>query len=245
MRSMVSRIVVAFALVTGALLVGCAPDSPKEYGRQLYSDPTLSTAGSNVFSCVTCHEVVPNPTTLHPGYTLFDTAVRPSWWGGEVDTLFDAVNQCLTNFMRSNQLTPDDPKGRALLVYLQSVAPDATAPALPLTIVQNIVDIPSGDPVQGKAIWDSACGYCHGAPHTGVGRLATSVSLVPDDSIMAHGVDPKTGARPVVIEKTRHGKFFNVGGNMAFYSVEKLSDAQLGQVLGYLEQFGLPPYSGM
>ena len=63
-------------------------------------------------------------------------------------------------------------------------------------------------------------------------------SLVPDDSIQAHGTDPMTGARPVVIEKVRHGKFFNVGGNMPLFSLEAMSDAQLGDVLAYLEMFG-------
>jgi thiosulfate dehydrogenase len=39
----------------------------------------------------------------------------------------------------------------------------------------------------------------------------------------------------------RHGKFYNVGGNMPLFSLEALSDAQLGDILAYLEGFGLPP----
>ena len=45
----------------------------------------------------------------------------------------------------------------------------------------------------------------------------------------------------MTIEKVRHGKFFSVGGNMPLFSLEALSDAQLGDVLAYLEMFGLPP----
>ncbi len=224
------------------LLAGCGSITAKDDGKKLFSDPRFSTADSNVFACSTCHEITPTSNSFRPGGTLYDVVARPGWWANTSLTLLDAVNQCVTNFMRGNELTPTDENGRAMLVYLQSITPDATAPAVPITIVQNIVDVPSGDPAMGKMIYDLGCGNCHGPPHTGAGRLSAMVSLIPDDSILNHGTDPKTGARPVVIEKTRHGKFFNIGGNMPPNSLEVLSDAQLGDVLGYLEMFGLPPY---
>lgn len=222
--------------------------SAVDYGRSLFDDPSISSAASNPFRCSTCHEIVDPPTKALPGYTLRDVAARPSWWGGNVDTLLDATNQCVTNFMRGKALAANDDKSRALFVYLESISPDATAPALPLTVAQNLTrpsgcpnDVPSGDPGAGAQLWKIACGQCHGDPHTGSRRISDAASLVPDDSISAHGTDVKTGARPVVIEKVRHGKFFNVGGNMPLYSIEALSDEQLGQILGYLESFGLPP----
>jgi thiosulfate dehydrogenase len=172
---------------------------------------------------------------------MYDAAVRAAWWGGTVTTLLDATNQCVVQFMRGKALAPDDDKGRAIFVYLESLAPDASADTKALTVTQNIVDVPSGDATRGKMWWDQGCGNCHGAPHTGDGRISDVASLVPDDSLAAHGTDPKTGARPVVIEKVRHGKFYNVGGNMPLFSLEALSDAQLGDILAYLEGFGLPP----
>jgi thiosulfate dehydrogenase len=228
------------ALVVAALVAGCGSRPALDYGRALFDDATVSSAPSNPFKCSTCHETTSAPTKQLPGYIMHDAAVRQAWWGGSVQTLLDATNQCVTQFMRGKELAADDEKGRALFVYLASLSPDASAPTLPLTVVQNIVDVPSGDATRGKQTWDESCGNCHGAPHTGDGRLSDTVSLVPDDSIQAHGIDPKTGARPVVIEKVRHGKFFNVGGNMPLFSVEAMSDAQLGDVLAYLEQFGLP-----
>jgi thiosulfate dehydrogenase len=232
-----------FALVAAVVAAGCTI-SAREYGRQLLDDASVSSAGSNAFKCTTCHDLVPGQMSFRPGYTLYDVVGRASWWGGFETTLLDSINQCVVNFMRGRPLSADDEKARAMLVYLESISPDASSGALPITIVQNIVDVPSGDPVMGKQIYDSGCANCHGAPHTGAGRISTAASLVPDDSLSAHGTDPKTGARPVTIEKTRHGKFYMVGGNMAPYSLEVLSDAQLGEVLGYLEQFGLPPYAG-
>jgi thiosulfate dehydrogenase len=229
------------ALLLTVLLAGCGSRSALDDGRALFDDPKISSAPSNPFKCSTCHEVTATPTKQLPGYVLYDSAVRVEWWGGNVQTLLDATNQCIYNFMRGVDLAPDDEKGRALFVYLASISPDASAPTLPLTVVENIVDVPSGDAGRGQMTWNQSCGNCHGAPHTGQGRLSDVVSIVPDDSIAAHGTDPTTGARPVVIEKVRHGKFFNVGGNMPLFSVEAMSDAQLGDILAYLESFGLPP----
>jgi thiosulfate dehydrogenase len=224
-----------------ALSTGCS-ETALQYGKSLYSSPGASDAASNAFSCATCHDVGPTATRLRPGYTLFDAASRPTWWGGYETELLNAMNDCVTFFMSGDALSATDEKSRALHLYLESIAPDQTSPALPLTVVAQIVDVPSGDPAQGKMLWDTGCATCHGAPHTGAGRITPLAALVPDDSISAHGTDPKTGARPVVIEKVRHGKFFMVGGKMPLFSLETLSDAQLGSILGYLETFGLPPY---
>lgn len=236
---------IARGLAAAALVVvaagGCGARSAVDEGRALFDDASVSSAASNPFRCSTCHEVTATPSKALPGYVLYDAAVRAAWWGGTVTTLLDATNTCITEFMRGKPLAADDDKGRALYVYMASLSPDRSAPTQPLTVVQNIVDVPSGDATRGKQTWDQSCGNCHGAPHTGQGRISDVASLVPDDSIAAHGTNPTTGARPVVIEKVRHGKFFNVGGNMPLFSLEALSDAQLGDILAYLEQFGLPP----
>lgn len=200
----------------------------------------MSTAASNAFSCSTCHAVTNSDTRPLPGYSLEDVTARPTWWGGNVLTLLDATNQCITDFMGGKPLADTDEKGRGLFVYLESISPDTKAAAKSLTVVENIVDVPSGDAAQGKSIWTASCANCHGAAGTGQGRLTSLASIVPNDSIAAHGTDPKTGARPVVIEKVRHGKYFMVGGFMPLYSLEALSDAQLGDVLAYLETLGLP-----
>ncbi|MDB4969559.1 MAG: qcrC [Myxococcales bacterium] len=229
------------ALVILVLAAGCGSRPALDYGRALFDDASVSSAASNTFKCSTCHEVAAMPTTLKAGYTLHDSAARPAFWGGSVPALYDATNQCITQFMRGKALAADDEKGRALFVYLQSESPDASAPLLPLTVVQNITNVKSGDATRGQATYQQACGTCHGQPHTGEGRLGTVVSIIPDESLQAHGTDPITGARPITIEKVRHGKFFNIGGNMPLFSVEALPDADLGDVLAYLEMFGLPP----
>jgi thiosulfate dehydrogenase len=231
LRSAAPRVLFATALL-GA---GCGPTPAVDRGQALFASSSLSRSPSNVFACATCHTpTAGDPSHILPGYTLHDVTSRPSWWGGAYDAPLDAVNECLYEFMRGDRLPPDDVDGRSLLVYLQSLSPDATAQALPLTVVKTIADVPNGDPGRGKDTYTRACANCHGDLHTGSGRLGPAVSVIPEESIQQHGLDPLTGARPITIEKVRHGKFFNVGGNMPLYSVEALSDAQLGDILAYM-----------
>ncbi len=228
------------------LVAGCGGSEPAlQRGQEVFGSPAFSPADSNVFSCATCHQTTATGNGLElPGYLLHDAAARPSWWGGAYDTLLDAVNECYVEFMRGPRLATDDVDGRALLVYLQSIAPDATAPALPLTVEKDIVTdpmapgwIPTGDAGRGAHTYQVACANCHGTAHTGDGRLGDKVSIIPDESIAQHGCMATGGARPITIEKVRHGKFFGVGGNMPLYSVEAFSDAELGDVLAYLGTF--------
>lgn len=222
---------------------GCRSETALQRGTELFSDSSASNIPSNVFSCATCHSVLPggDPNRINAGYTLANTLNRPSWWGGAYDDPLDAVNECWVEFMRAeNGFAPDDEDGRAILIYLQSISTEP-APALPLTIVKNIISdpmlpgyVPEGDATRGAATYQKACAQCHGTLNTGDGRLGPAVSLIPKETIANHGVDMTTGARPVTIEKIRHGKFFTIGGNMAPFSLEVLSDADVGDILAYM-----------
>lgn len=231
------------ALALALLVAGCGPEQALQRGGEVFRDPGFARADSNVYACSTCHSAQKggDPMRKLPGYGMYDAATRPSWWGGAYDTLFDAANECYVEFMRGQPLTRDDPEGRALLVYLDSVAPDPSSPALPETTVPAIITDPmlpgyvaSGDAGRGAVVWQQACSYCHGDLHTGKGRLGPKVSIVPEESLAQHGTDPNTGARPITVEKVRHGKFYSVGGNMPQYSLEALSDADLGDLLAYM-----------
>ncbi len=99
-------------------------------------------------------------------------------------------------------------------------------------MVRNVTPLQTltGDSNRGQDVYQRACQRCHGAPHTGVGRLSSRVSIVPEDTL---AVFP-TNARAVVVEKIRHGKFFNLGGIMPLYSVESISDQEIVDTLAYL-----------
>ena len=93
--------------------------------------------------------------------------------------------------------------------------------------------MPDGDASRGEAIYGQACVQCHGPLHTGTGRLG-SASLLPEDTLAEHSQYGAQELRLTAIEKIRHGLFLDYGGQMPPFSVEALSDAELGDVLAYL-----------
>jgi thiosulfate dehydrogenase len=229
--------------LVAVVVAGCSAGSEPalERGTELFASPALSSAAANRFACATCHALgaAGDPQSRLPGYSLHDVTARPSWWGGAYATLLDAVNECLVQFMGGDRLSPDDTDGRALLVYLESQSPDAQAPALPLTVLGTVdgaylARLAGGDAGRGATLYGGACAPCHGALHTGAGRLGPDDPIIPDDTLARHGTGPMTGARAFTVEKVRHGNFFSVGGRMPPYSLQALADAELADVLAYI-----------
>ncbi|WP_404366484.1 c-type cytochrome [Corallococcus coralloides] len=223
------------------VLAGCGggdePRAAADYGEALFQDARLSPSEYNPFSCATCHVTTPAAPAgrIDSGHTLYNVAARPSWWGGNETRLLDAVNFCYVNFMRGvTKLEADEPRSRALYEYLSRISPDAQAPALPFTVVKDIQDVPRGDATRGEAVYRAACQGCHGATHTGEGRLTSQASVLPEVTRDYDEAFPGIPHAQVVIEKVRHGPFFGVGGNMPLYGTEALSDADLGALLTYL-----------
>ncbi len=223
----------ACALIVAALsLAACAPPTPAERGAALFDDPGLSGSPSNAMACATCHETGAIPAGRIPvGGTLAGVTGRPSFFGGGELDLRAAINFCLRRFMRAPALEPltiDDPQGLDLLRYLETLA--GPADAVPFTLGDLADDLPPGDATRGAATWNAACRGCHGAPSSGASRLASYVTLVPDATLEEHG----TEARARVIEKVRNGSFYGAGGEMPPFSLERLTDAQLADVLSFL-----------
>jgi thiosulfate dehydrogenase len=179
---------------------------------------------------------------IYPGANLYNVVHRPSWWGGDKTELLAAMNYCLVEFMGGAALKPDEPDARALYEYLVAISPDAPAPAWPLTVVKNVTALSGlaagADAARGEDVYHRACAGCHGALHTGEGKLGAKTSVVPEDTlngpVCAGAADRAGCARAVVVEKVRHGKFFNIGGTMPLYGLESLGDDELADVLSYL-----------
>jgi thiosulfate dehydrogenase len=112
---------------------------------------------------------------------------------------------------------------------------------LPVTIVENIQPIPLGDATAGEAVYDGACRRCHGEAVTGAGNILDALDddyVLPSYATENYPVDfPGVAPGLVVIEKIRHGRFFDIGGSMAPFSTETLTDADIGDLLAFL---GLP-----
>lgn len=231
------RIALLFAVLVVVVVVGCGPVPAVEAGRQLFRDPRTSVSEFNAFSCATCHDdgSGEGEARIFSGGSLENSVFRSTWWGGQAPTLKVAVDNCVVFFMREPAgFAVDDERGRALYAYLRSISPEEQSDNLPLTVVENVVtSLPRGDPKRGEEVWNQACASCHGAPHTGEGRLNDLVSLVPEASAE---FAPSTGfdVDVVIAEKVRHGPFFGVGGNMPPFSLEALSDEDLGALIAFL-----------
>jgi thiosulfate dehydrogenase len=129
--------------------------------------------------------------------------------------------------------TPNDEEAKAVYAYLESLPPTATGP-VSFTVRRVVADLPAGDPTQGETVYRRACQTCHGEIHTGEGRIVTSAPALPEETLMDHATYSKDEQRLVVVEKVRHGGFLGYGGIMPPFSLEAMSDAELGGLLAYL-----------
>jgi len=244
------------ALVLCISTSACTTVEPAvQVGQQEFSDPSaFFNSQLNTFSCATCHQTTGSvePTRRDPGYDLSGVVARTSTWGGKTDRLEDAVDSCLTYFMRQPASAPLDPTSqasRALYDYLVSITPVGSPIVVrPMTLVATIVPVATGDAGNGAAIYAAACARCHGEAHTGNGSNIRPVAVIlPEYTSTCLDGQPALGdgcyqvtfpgVAPglVVIEKIRHGRFFGIGGTMSFYSEETLSDAEIGDLLAFLD----------
>ncbi len=226
-------------LLASLLVAGCSSDPGEvtttavERGEKLSRDPAFAESKFNAFACSTCHAVSVSPGRTMPGAPLAGAARRPSYWGGRITTLSEAVDECATKFMHAEPFSPAQPKWIDLWAYLDSIGAEGPREAQPFEVVYRIVDLPRGDAAQGAKVWDATCKSCHGAPKTGQGSLG-GASIVPNDTIEEHGKDGPAIVRQVVIEKIRHGSYLGFPGVMPPFSKQALSDAQISDLLTYL-----------
>jgi thiosulfate dehydrogenase len=169
---------------------------------------------------------------------------RPSYWGGQELDLLRSVNACLYYFMLENKpWTAEDEEAKALYAYLDSISQgsEGTA-AVPFTVVVAIADLPPGDATRGAAHYARACASCHGPAHTGKDRLVPRAPVLPEQTLKEHPIGDYTATeqRLVFVEKVRHGAFISYSGQMPPLSLEALPDADLADILQYLDLYKTP-----
>ncbi len=233
------------AMVLGAACGTTTDHEPlADEGARYAGEASISRSSYNAFSCDDCHAAHPGDVggRILSGAVLEGVALRPSYWGGETDSLTEAVQRCWTHFMRGQSQDLDGPVGDALFAWLTSLAPtDPTeTQAVPVTWVSSVADIAPGDATQGNLLYHQACSVCHGELNQGP-VLGPLTSYIPADTVRLHDVPGMCvpgmcGAyvREVVIEKVRHGSFLGYSGNMAPFSSQSLTDAQLADILAYM-----------
>ena len=166
---------------------------------------------------------------------------RQSFWGGMENDLLTAVNDCLRLFMYGRpDLTADDTAARSLYAFLVSLEPGDPTP-VSFSVPTYIEDVPRGDTERGLGYYQRSCARCHGAIHTGEGRIASSLPILPEGPIASHAGYDLRAQRLIFIEKTRHGGFFGYVGVMPPFSQEVLGDTELGDILEAVGVTGLNP----
>jgi thiosulfate dehydrogenase len=237
------------AFVAVVLAVVCAPAcrdpevvvetrSAMEHGKDLFSDPSISGSTLNELSCANCHSENATDTDERlAGAPLAGVLERPSYWGGQESTLLGAVNHCLYYFMlKDAPWTSEDVEARAMYAYLESLEADAPShDAVPFTL-GVVDDLGDGDAARGGDLYGLACASCHGEKSSGAAREIERAPLLPDQWLADHPLSEYTEEerRLVFIEKTRHGGFLGYGGQMPPFSVERLSDQELADILAYV-----------
>ncbi len=225
-----------FFVLAVLLACACGPVPAASYGEQLFNDPQFAGSQFNVWSCATCHATRAGDTRILSGVSLVNSVNRASYFGGKQSRLIDAASFCYVYFMRGpGALLPDEPRSKALYEYLASLGTEP-APALPMTLVLNPVDVPRKEGARGEAVYRAACHSCHGEKSTGQGQNSVLASKLPNVAQEYPELFPGVAPGLVFIEKIRHGQFFKVGGNMPFFSQEALSDEDVGALLSYLGQ---------
>ena len=226
-------------------LAGCVPPPPApgavEQGRALFVSREMSPSAHNVFSCASCHDVVPpgSGAPIKTGALLAGATRRPSFWGAQTDDLLAAIDVCRSQFMLATApLEASSAEAAALCAFLAALEPgDPDAAAF--TIVRTIDELPRGDAASGAALFGRTCAACHGEAHTANGRLAARVPVLPDQTLRDHAAYDPRSQRLIFIEKIRHGGFLGYGGDMPPFSAERLSDEDVSDVLEALGVLGV------
>ncbi len=229
--------------LAGLAALGSCVDrvSAERRGAELFVSPSLSSSRFNQYACATCHRAraADRPDAILPGALLAGSTRRPSFWGGSIVALEDAVGLCFEKFMRGGRFDPGGTDAIALYAYLDalSAGPDAVTSAVPFTIPIATQPPGPGDAARGEPLYRRACAYCHGAPRRTAPAPVTSASLLPADTEAEHtraeGYTSETLAQ-VFVEKSRHGSFLGLAGVMPPFSTETLTDQDLADIVAYL-----------
>lgn len=207
-----------------------------ELGASLVRDPAFSSSTFNAFACTDCHSIDEADDRLLAGATLRGAAGRPSYWNSYETDLLGAVNDCVVFFMKGDPIDVDSDNAKALYEYLESIKNAGPQEAQAFTIVRTTTLAPArGDATRGAEVHRLACEGCHGAATSGAGRIEKAAApILPEQAKMeALAAFPDFDPAVVFTEKVRHGQFFDVGGNMPPFSLEALSDADLGALLAF------------
>jgi polyisoprenoid-binding protein YceI/mono/diheme cytochrome c family protein len=144
--------------------------SPEGRGERLFRDPTVG-GELNANTCWSCHNVRDERTGffdaaghVKSNSTLWDSARRPLYWRGFVDTLEQGIDICVRKFMLRTGGAARDQLAD-LGAYLRRISPDVQPPLDYAALVlgrKTAIDRPSaGSAERGALLTERFCNSCH------------------------------------------------------------------------------------
>ncbi len=197
-------------------------------GKALY----YSAWGGSEYSCIYCHanfdEAKLDDGYLRPGHSLWDSAARRSYYNGAYSGAGDtpltrAVNTCAVGFLKTKPLAASDQRLQNLLAYLRSITPDTNVEPISITRAESIPTL-DGDPRRGEMIYNAACILCH--REKGSAPALAFKSQSDYVAIKIRGLETP--------DEAVH-EIFGWNTSMPFFSMERLSDQQVADIVSYWE----------
>jgi len=207
-----------------------------ERGMAVFNEPD---PGGNLYSCSTCHAAGRDDESelLLAGHSLQDALRRPSFKLGQLERFIDAANVCRVDWMKTTPWKEGDRSYQDLVSFLESKSPEDPAPALVYEIVPPAATGPStGDPQAGCELFHRSCVVCHGPGGRG-SALAPSLVSFPLGANYIRRKVRLSGPPGTVYEGL-------IGGNMPFWSRDRLSDDELEDLAAFLEARPVPGCAG-
>jgi cytochrome c len=235
MANLAAGLTRSFSIVALVALSACSqePDSsgPKPTdeavsGQRVYEMPL---SDGNSFACATCHALSePSVDGLRrPGHPIGDAVRRSRWKNGKASTFLDAVNSCVTEWMVAPAWSASEPRFLALRSFLESQAEPDTAPDLSYEIVAPPSDVAGGDAARGRATFNESCVVCHGTDGLGTNRGPKVAGSMRLPEYIAGRIRLSGSPKSAVYDGL-------TGGVMPFWAQDRLSDAEVRDLVAFL-----------
>jgi thiosulfate dehydrogenase len=183
----------------------------------------------NTFACATCH-ALSEPAAdrvRRVGHPIGDAAARPSFKNGQFSQLLDAVNTCVTEWMLAPALEEDDPRWQALRTFLTEQAPESAAP-IRYQIVEPPADLDGGDASAGMELFNASCSACHGIDAKGTNQAPALYQTDLSRETIARRIRTSGPVDSATYPSLS-------GGRMPFWGEDRLSDAELLDLVAFVE----------
>ena len=204
-------------------------DDKGRFGSVIFNN-TLTPG--NTFTCSTCHAIEETDGFAmdglrRPGHPLFNATRRSSYKNGQLNSMLDAVNTCVTEWMNGNAWTKSSQDWINLYNWLDDQATDESGKLVDIDIVSPPVVVTGGDAEIGQALFNKRCAICHGENGIGTQKAPRIVDIGLPESYIATRV--RTSGRE---DSTVYTGL--TGGIMPFWGSDRLSDTELINIIAYV-----------